>query len=56
VGTLFVAYPPLNRERAREAWAASSEKARQSFGYEPRVGLAEGMRQAVAWYREHGWL
>ena len=59
VGKLFDVYPPLNREKAREAreaWVVSSEKAREAFGYAPRVGLAEGMRRAVAWYREASWL
>ncbi|MEM1056636.1 MAG: NAD-dependent epimerase/dehydratase family protein [Bacteroidota bacterium] len=59
VGKAMGTYPPLNREKAREAretWVASSEKAREAFGYEPRVGLAEGMRRSVAWYREAGWL
>ena len=59
VGKLFGAYPPLNREKAREAreaWVASSEKARRAFGYAPATPLDEGMREAVAWYRAHGWL
>ena len=59
VGKLFGAYPPLNREKAREAkeaWVASSAKARMAFGYAPEVPLAEGMRETVAWYRAEGWL
>ncbi|MEM6326152.1 MAG: NAD-dependent epimerase/dehydratase family protein [Bacteroidota bacterium] len=59
VGKVFGTYPPLNREKAREAteaWVASSAKAREAFGYSPQVGLAEGMRRAVAWYRDAGWL
>ena len=59
VGKLFGAYPPLNREKAREAreaWVASSAKAREAFGYAPEVPLAEGMRETVAWYRAEGWL
>src|SRR5690606_31018270 len=52
-------YPPLNREKAREAkasWVVSSEKARAAFGYAPEIGVEEGMRETVAWYRAHGWL
>jgi nucleoside-diphosphate-sugar epimerase len=52
-------YPPLNREKAREAqasWVVSSEKARRAFGYQPEVELEEGMRETVAWYRQQGWL
>ncbi len=59
VGKLFGAYPPLNREKAREAreaWVASSAKAHAAFGYAPEVPLAEGMRETVAWYRANGWL
>ena len=59
IGGLFGAYPPLNREKALEAratWQATSEKAARVFGYVPRVELEEGMRETVAWYREHGWL
>src|SRR5690606_10903394 len=39
---LFGRYPPLNREKAREAkasWVVSSEKARAAFGYAPEIGL-----------------
>jgi nucleoside-diphosphate-sugar epimerase len=58
-GRLVGAYPPLNRDKAREAraeWRASSAKAAQTFGYAPAVGLEEGMAATVAWYRAHGWL
>ena len=59
VGKLFGQYPPLNREKAREAkaaWLVSSAKAARDFGYTPQVGLGEGMAETVAWYRAHGWL
>jgi nucleoside-diphosphate-sugar epimerase len=59
VGRLFGRYPPLNREKAREAkasWVVSSGKARAAFGYAPEIGVEEGMRETVAWYRQHGWL
>lgn len=58
-GRLVGRYPPLNREKAAEAaeaWLASSEKASRVFGYAPAVGLREGMRETVAWYRAEGWL
>jgi UDP-N-acetylglucosamine/UDP-N-acetyl-alpha-D-glucosaminouronate 4-epimerase len=29
-------------------------RARERLGYRPRVGLAEGLRETFAWYREHG--
>lgn len=58
-GRVFGRYPPLNREKAREAkasWVVSSEKACAAFGYAPAIGLEEGMVETVAWYRAHGWL
>jgi dihydroflavonol-4-reductase len=59
-GKLTGQYPPLNREKAREArWACkmcSSEKAMHDFNYHQTVSLAEGMAETVAWYRANGWL
>ena len=34
----------------------SIEKARELLGYEPAVGLDEGMRRTEDWLREHGLL
>jgi UDP-glucuronate 4-epimerase len=33
---------------------ASVDKARAELGYSPKVGLDEGLRRFVAWYRRHG--
>ena len=59
VGGLVGTLPPLTRDKAvaaRYAWTCSSDKARRDVGYAPRVGLDEGMAEAVAWYRRAGWL
>ncbi len=32
----------------------SREKARQAFGWEPQIGIEEGMRRLVAWLDRHG--
>ncbi|MDX1531739.1 MAG: NAD-dependent epimerase/dehydratase family protein [Rhodothermales bacterium] len=59
VGRLVGAYPPLNREKAREAkheWLCSVERAKRDFDYRQTVGLREGMAETVRWYRERGWL
>jgi len=59
IGKLLGKYPPLNREKAREAkasWLVSSDRARTDFGYEASVSLEEGMSETVRWYRESGWL
>lgn len=58
-GRVLGAYPPLNREKTREAkhtWLCSVEKAQREIGYRPAVGLEEGMAETVAWYRDEGWL
>lgn len=59
VGWLMGAYPPLNRDKAREAkasWLCSVAKARAELGYRQTVELEEGMAETVAWYRAQGWL
>ncbi|WP_457652749.1 NAD-dependent epimerase/dehydratase family protein [Rhodocaloribacter sp.] len=59
-GKLLGAYPPLNREKAREIRRAckmcSVEKARRHFGYRQTVSLEDGIRETIAWYRAEGWL
>lgn len=50
----------LNRQKAlmdaQSAWLCTHARARQDFGYAPRVAMAEGTRRAYAWYRTEGWL
>jgi len=59
-GRITGRYPPLNREKAREARytcaMCSSSKARQDFGYRQKIALDEGMAETVAWYRKENWL
>lgn len=58
-GAVIGRYPPLNRDKgreAREAWVCSVDKARREFGYSQQVVLEEGMAGTVGWYREQGWL
>ena len=33
---------------------ADLSRSRAELGYEPKVSLAEGLRQFVAWYRQYG--
>jgi nucleoside-diphosphate-sugar epimerase len=51
--------PPLHRRRV-DFWTKSRaftiEKARRRLGYDPKVGLDEGIARTAAWYREAGWL
>ncbi len=50
-----VEYGPLNPADMLANWADVS-KARRLLGWEPKVGLQEGMRQLVDWYaRERAW-
>jgi len=50
----------FNREKVREiladGWVCSIQKARREIGFEPQVDIVSGMRNAIGWYREHGWL
>jgi len=51
--------PPLFRRRVdwfRQNRAFSIEKARRDLGYQPKVGLQEGLAKAAMWYRERGYL
>jgi nucleoside-diphosphate-sugar epimerase len=51
--------PPLYRRRVdffSKSRAFDIGRARAELGFAPRVGLAEGIRRTLAWYKEHGWL
>lgn len=42
------------KEMLQPAWTCTSERARAEVGYAPRYPLAEGMADAVAWFRAQG--
>jgi nucleoside-diphosphate-sugar epimerase len=49
----------LTREKANMLlmhWVCSSESTRRELAWEPRVTWSDGVRRAVNWYRENGWL
>jgi nucleoside-diphosphate-sugar epimerase len=51
--------PPLFRRRVdwfRQVRAFSIEKARKELGYQPKVGLKEGLAATARWYQEQGYL
>lgn len=51
--------PPLFRRRVdwfRQNRAFSIEKARRELGYQPRVGMKEGLAETAKWYQERGYL
>jgi nucleoside-diphosphate-sugar epimerase len=50
--------PPLFRRRVdwfRQNRAFNIEKAKQQLGYQPRVGLKEGLAATAEWYRSQGY-
>ena len=51
--------PPIYRRRVdffTKSRAFDITRARHEIGYAPQVGLREGTRRTLAWYRERGWL
>ena len=61
---MFARFSPkpalINFEKARDMvqdyWTCEGSRAKADFGYEQEVSLEDGIRETVAWYREHGWL
>ena len=37
-------------------WMCDTTDARRDFNFQPKYSLREGIREAIAWYREAGWL
>ncbi len=60
IGRISSAYPPLNREKAREilhaALMCDSSLAGQTFDYRPKMSLFDGVSSTISWYKDHGWL
>jgi dihydroflavonol-4-reductase len=51
--------PPIFRRRVdffTKSRAFDITRARTEIGYAPQVGLREGIRRTLEWYRQHGWL
>lgn len=51
--------PPLYRRRVdffTKSRAFDISRARAEIGYAPQVGLRDGIRRTLEWYRHHGWL
>jgi len=51
--------PPLYRRRVdffTKSRAFDIGRARRDLGYEPRIGLREGIARTLDWYRSHGWI
>jgi nucleoside-diphosphate-sugar epimerase len=57
--TAFGREPPVAPKRFaffENGRVVDNERARRDLGYEPVVGIAEGVRETARWYREAGWL
>jgi dihydroflavonol-4-reductase len=51
--------PPIFRRRVdffTKSRAFDITRARTEVGFAPRIGLREGIRRTVDWYRTHGWI
>ena len=51
--------PPLYRRRVdffTKSRAFDISRARTELGYAPAIGLREGIRRTLEWYRREGWL
>lgn len=51
--------PPLYRRRVdffTKSRAFDITRARREVGYDPRIGLREGISRTLTWYRDHGWV
>ena len=51
--------PPIYRRRVdffTKSRAFDISRARRELGYAPQVGLQDGIRKSLAWYRTAGWL
>lgn len=51
--------PPIYRRRVdffTKSRAFDIARARRELGYAPRIGVREGVRRTLAWYRRQGWI
>ena len=51
--------PPIYRRRVdffTKSRAFDITRARREVGYAPKIGLQEGIRRTLTWYKERGWL
>ncbi len=51
--------PPLFRRRVdwfRQVRAFRIDKAKRELGYQPKVGIEEGLKRTADWYKANGYL
>ena len=60
IGKVTLKASPLNRDKFKilkqRNWQCDTSDARRDFNFSPKYPLREGIREAIAWYREAGWL
>jgi nucleoside-diphosphate-sugar epimerase len=60
IGKVTLKASTLNRDKFKilkqRNWQCDTSEARRDFDFNPRYSLREGIREAIAWYREAGWL
>ncbi len=51
---------PLTVDKLNELfadyWLCSNQKAKETLGFEPKIGLRDGFQNTVDWYRQQGWI
>ena len=60
IGKVTLKASTLNRDKFKilkqRNWMCDTTDARRDFNFKPKYSLREGIREAIAWYREAGWL
>lgn len=50
----------LNLEKAKDLtqkyWICNTSKAKEHFGYKQKIGIREGIKQTIDWYKEQKWI
>ena len=60
IGKVTLKASTLNRDKFKilkqRNWQCDTSDAQRDFNFNPKYPLREGIREAIAWYREAGWL
>jgi len=60
IGKVTLKASTLNRDKFKilkqRNWLCDTSEAQRDFDFNPKYSLREGIREAIAWYREAGWL
>jgi dihydroflavonol-4-reductase len=43
-------------EMKQDFWTCSPDKAKRELGFESEIGLEDGIRETITWYKNHRWL